>query len=234
MANVPFQVVVAAYHGENRAGEMAQELLQAKYANRLYYKNIAVIRKDAQGKAHIKETGDMGGGLGASLGAVVGGAFGLLLGPAGLVAGAGAGAVIGGAGAALHDAGIPNERLDEIGDVLPAGSSAIVAIFEDVEVDDKERREEIERSTAEFVEKLAADIGSNLAEGKDVAYTVSVTDQGVAASRSATGEAAADISTFILIDEGESIDEFPDLDAAPVDVADDHLTYAVGGGEEAQ
>jgi uncharacterized membrane protein len=201
MAKVPVQLVVAAYHDEDAADQIAGAIKQAKHDRQLNYKNIAVIRKNEEGKVKIKETGDMGGGVGASVGAVVGGALGLFAGPAGLVAGAAAGAAIGGAGAALHDAGIPDERLDEIGDVLGPGNSAIIAIFDEVRVD-KATMKEIDQGAAETVEALAADIGATLEAGQDVAYAMAITQDGVAARREAVGEDAANISAILVTEEG--------------------------------
>ena len=178
MAKVPVQLVVAAYRDEEAADQVADALKQAKQQGQIYYQNVAVVRKNPEGKVKIKETGDMGAAPGAGIGAVAGGALGLLAGPAGLVAGAAVGAVIGGVGAALHDAGIPDDRLEEIGDVLGPGNSAFIGIFDQVKVD-KEVMAEVDQSAAEAVEALAADIGSTLQAGQDVAYVFAVTDLSV-------------------------------------------------------
>jgi uncharacterized membrane protein len=175
MAKVPTQVVIAAYHDEGAADEVADALKKAKRRLLVYYRNVAVIRKTEKGKVKIKETGDMSGGVGAGVGAVVGGALGILAGPAGLAAGAAAGAVIGGAGAALHDAGIPNERLEQIGSVLQPGNSAIIAIFQEAKVD-KTTMKEIDKGAAEAVYSLSTDIGDTLRAGQDVAYVFAVTE----------------------------------------------------------
>ena len=180
---------------------MADALKRAKQHGQIYYQNLAVVRKNPEGKVKIKETGDMSFGPGAGIGAVVGGALGLLAGPGGLVAGAAAGAAIGGAGAALHDAGIPDERLEEIGDVLGPGNSAVIGIFEQVRVD-KETMVEIDQSTAEAVEALAADIGTTLQGGQDVAYVLAVTEEGVVARREAVGEKATDVEGLVITAEG--------------------------------
>jgi uncharacterized membrane protein len=192
---------VAAYRDEQAADQVADALKQAKQYGEIYYQNLAVVRKNPEGKVKIKETGDVGGGVGATVGGVVGGALGLLAGPGGLVAGAAAGAVIGGAGAALHDAGIPNERLEELGDVLGPGNSAFIGIFDQVRVD-KETMQEIDQSAADAVEALAADIGTTLQGGQDVAYVFAVTEDGVVARREAAGEEAADIQALVVTPEG--------------------------------
>jgi uncharacterized membrane protein len=201
---VPVQVVVAAFREEGAAQEVADALKSAKYRYGVRYKNVAVVRKNEEGKVKIKETGDMGGGVGATIGAVVGGALGIFAGPPGLVAGAAAGAAIGGAGAALHDAGIPDDRLEQIGDVLGNGNSAVIAIFEEVKVD-KATYKEIDKSAAETVENLATNIGETLAGGQDVAYMWAITDDGVVAERMAVGEEASDVEAFVITEEGAAI-----------------------------
>ena len=140
-------------------------------------------------------------GPGAGIGAVVGGALGLFAGPAGLVAGAAAGGVIGGSAAALRDSGIPDERLEQFGDVLKPGNSAFVGIFKQVKVD-KETMKEIDQSAAEVVETMASDIAATLIAGQDVAYAFAVTEEGVVAKRAAVGDEAADIQGLVVTAEG--------------------------------
>jgi uncharacterized membrane protein len=204
MAKVPTQVVIAAFHEEEAAGQVADALKQAKKENQLHYRNVAVIRKDEKGKVKVKETGDMGSGVGAGVGAVVGGAFGILAGPAGLAAGAAAGAVIGGAGAALIDSGLDNKRLKQIGDVLQPGNSAVIAVFEEVKVD-KATMKEVNKDLAEVVYGLSTNIGDTLRGGQDVAYVFAVTEEGVVAERMAAGEDAADIQGLLITEEGVTV-----------------------------
>ena len=204
MAKLPTQIVIAAFHEEEAAGQVADALKEAKHEHKLYYRNVAVIRKDEKGKVKVKETGDMSAGPGAGVGAVIGGAFGLLAGPAGLAAGAAAGAVIGGAGAALIDSGLSNKRLKQIGDVLQPSNSAVIAVFEEVKVD-KATMKEVNKDLAEVVYGLSTDIGETLRAGKDVAYVFAVTEEGVVAERMAAGEDAADIQALIATEEGVTV-----------------------------
>ena len=201
MAKVPTQIVIAAFHEEEAAGQVADALKQAKHDHLLYYRNVAVIRKDQKGKVKVKETGDMSGGVGAGIGAVVGGFFGLLAGPAGLAAGAAAGAVIGGAGSALSDAGLDNKRLKQFGTVLQPGNSAVIAVFEEVKVD-RATMKEVDQDLDEVVYNLSTDVGNTLRAGQDVAYVFAVTEEGVVAQRRAAGEDAADIEALVVTEEG--------------------------------
>jgi uncharacterized membrane protein len=153
------------------------------------------------GDVKVKETGDMSAGPGAGIGAIIGGAFGLLAGPAGLAAGSAAGAVIGGTGAALIDSGLDNERLEQIGDVLQPGNSAVIVVFEEVTVD-KTTMKEVNQELAEVVTGLSTDISDTLRGGQDVAYVFAVTEGGIVASRMAAGEEAADIQALVAGQEG--------------------------------
>ena len=128
MSDVPVQVVVAAFKDENTAGEALKALKQARNQGLIKIVDAAVLRKDANGKLHIKETADMGGGKGAVIGGVAGAVVGLLAGPVGWAALGGA--VIGGLAAKLHDGGFKDERLKKLGEGLGPGNSAIVAVVE--------------------------------------------------------------------------------------------------------
>jgi uncharacterized membrane protein len=198
------QVVIAAFHEEEAAAQVADALKEAKKQNQLSYRNVAVIRKDEAGKVKVQETGDMSAGPGAGVGALIGGAFGLFAGPAGFAAGSAAGAAIGGTGAALIDSGLDNKRLQQIGDVLQPGNSAVIAVFEEVEVD-KTTMKEVNQDLAEVVNNLSADISDTLRGGQDVAYVFAVTEDGIVASRMAAGEEAADIQALVAGQEGVAV-----------------------------
>ena len=87
----------------------------------------AVVVKGAEGKLTIAEGKDAGGGKGFVYGALAAGVLGVLAGPigwAGLLAGGAAGGLV----AKFHDAGIPTQRLEELGERLVAGEAAAVAV----------------------------------------------------------------------------------------------------------
>jgi uncharacterized membrane protein len=190
------QVVVAAFHEEATAAQIADALKEAKKHNQLSYRNVVVIRKDETGNVKVKETRDMSPGLGAGIGAIVGGAFGLLAGPAGFAADSTSGVALGGTSAALIDSGFDDKRLLQIGDVLQPGNSAIIAVFEEVEVD-RTTREEVDQDLSQVITNLPADISHALQGGQDVAYAFAVTEDGIVASRMATGDDAADIQGLV-------------------------------------
>lgn len=98
-------------------------------------KDLAVVKRDEEGKLHIYDRDEHGVGRGAVVGGAIGGAIGLLFGPLAL-AGAAAGAVIGGAVEKLTDSGFADDKLKAIGASLGADSSVLVAIA-DFEVADQ-------------------------------------------------------------------------------------------------
>jgi uncharacterized membrane protein len=201
MTDVPLQIIVAAFQDEDAADGALRALKEAKKEKLISIDNAAVIRKDEDGKLHIKETADMGGGKGAGVGVLVGGAIGLLAGPLGVVAGSALGAAVGGITAKLYDGGFKDERLEQIGASLQPGTSAIVAVIEHRWVKDLER-ELAEEGADVTTAALAADIAEQLQKGGEVSYTAISGAEGIAGGRVATTEDEAVVSGFIATDEG--------------------------------
>ena len=201
MSEVPVQVIVAAFKDEETAGETLKALKEAKKERLIGIQDAAVIRRDEDNKLHIKETADMGGGKGAAIGGVLGGVIGLIGGPAGVVLGGAAGAAVGGVTAKLFDAGIPDERLEEIGSALKPGTSAIIAIIEHKWVAEVEQ-ELAEAGADVLTEALRDDIAEQLAEGKEFIYSAISTDDGLATSRVAADGEVVEVSGMVVTDEG--------------------------------
>ena len=86
------ELIVAAFNGEQKAGEVLKTLKQLQKEEIVFLVNAAVMTKDEKGKVSLKETQDVGTGKGAIFGAIAGGLLGLIGGPAGVVVGAAAGA----------------------------------------------------------------------------------------------------------------------------------------------
>lgn len=198
--DIPVQVIVAAFTDEAGADAALADLKQAKNEGMISIQDVVVLRKSDDGKLHVKETTDMGGRKGAAIGGVAGAALGLIAGPA-LVVPAAVGALIVGLGAKLRDSGFPNERLQQIGDGLTPGSSAIIAIVEHTWVE--RVQEQLAREGADIVaEALRADIADQLEAGHDVAYTALTTADGIAVGRVAVGEGSEEGSVIVAGAEG--------------------------------
>jgi uncharacterized membrane protein len=190
-SQAPIQIVVAAFQDENQAAAVYQQLKQARKDGTIVIQNAAVLRKDTEGKLHIKDVYDMGGGKGAAIGGVLGGVLGLIAGPVGWAALGGA--VAGGLIAKHADGGFSDARLRKLGEGLKPGSSAIVAVVEHVWVEEVQAA--LAEAGADYVtEQLSADIAAQLAAGGEVSYTSVVTDQGIATGRVATGGADVPVS----------------------------------------
>ena len=60
MSDVPVELIVAAFQDEGGAEAALQELKAAKKEGLIKIDNAAILKKDANGKIHIKEAKDMG------------------------------------------------------------------------------------------------------------------------------------------------------------------------------
>src|SRR5258708_40231608 len=105
MADVPVQVIVAAFNDLNGASQALTSLKEAKKERLIEIEDAAVLTKDADGKVKIKETADMRAGKGAPIGAIAGGVVGLLAGAVGWAPLGGG--VLGGVPAELPRRGVP-------------------------------------------------------------------------------------------------------------------------------
>ncbi|WP_406656459.1 DUF1269 domain-containing protein [Methanolobus sp. ZRKC2] len=193
-------LIVAGYVDEMGADHALDSLKDAKKHGNFDFDDAAVVRRDAKGKVHIKETGDMSTGKGAGIGLLIGGVVGLLGGPAGVAVGAGAGAVVGGL-AAHHDAGFDDKSLEEIGDVLPPGTSSIaVTTSKDFVEKVREHAPESERLTA--AKELAVEIHDNLASRKDVLMAMELNEDGMAAGKIVSSPEEVDVFGIAASEEG--------------------------------
>ena len=74
-----------------------------------------------------------------------------------------------------------HERLERLGEDMPPGSSAIIAVVEHKWVEDVQ--DALAEAGADITEALGADIASQLEAGHDFAYTALASEQGFAAGR---------------------------------------------------
>jgi uncharacterized membrane protein len=190
MADVPTQVVLAAFKEEDGADAALRQLKEAQKEHLIKIENVAVLRCDQHGKLSIKEPTDRGFAEGALIGGAVGALVGVLFGPLVLATAAG-GAALGGLVAQLHDSGFDDNRLRELGKSLQPGTSAILAVIDHVWVTELEA--ELRKAGANIAtEQLGADIAEQLKAGHDVAYTaIEVGDTAVVARATSAPETVA-------------------------------------------
>jgi len=129
--NNSYQLIIATFEGESAGVAAVGSLVDANLQDRAALPAAASIVKDAAGKLTIKETTDIGAKQGAAAGALAGGLIGLLSRKRGTVSSAALGALLGGVAAHKLDTGIPDPRLEAIGQSLDHASSAAVAIVSD-------------------------------------------------------------------------------------------------------
>ena len=122
-------VVIAAFEDEATAADALQVMQEAHREEQLVFKAYAMVRRDAENKLHVKETGDPGGVAGAVSGGALGVALGLLAGPIGLAVLTGA--VAGGVAMKLRDTGVKNDAIRAAGESLKPGMAALVVLAEE-------------------------------------------------------------------------------------------------------
>lgn len=193
-------MLLAGYTGQNDADEAFDDLKQAKDSGSFYYDDAAVVSRDADGKVHITEHGDMTTGKGSGIGALIGGVIGILGGPAGVALGAGAGAAIGGI-AAHSDAGFNNETLEKIGGALPNSTSAL-AVTTSKDFVESVRDAATDQDTLTMAQAIAEEISGNLNAGQDVLMALVLTEDGVAATKVVSSPDAVAVFGIAATDEG--------------------------------
>ena len=125
----PTEMFVVSFAGESEADEVLEALRHLNDQRLLALGDAAVVRRRSDGDIDIEETADMDTKEGAIAGAAAGGLLGLLTGK-GLIGGALLGAGGGALAAKGLDLGLDDDFLNQIGEKLEPGSSAIVATVE--------------------------------------------------------------------------------------------------------
>ena len=160
--DVPTQVIVAAFDGMDSAKEAFDDLKQLEKEKSIKIENAAILRKDHDSKLHIRDVKDMTGTRGVVLGGVTGAIVGVIAGPVGWVALGGA--AIGGLVAKLKDGGFDNSRLEQWGDRLQPGTSALIAVVDHIWVRDVEAALKEDARDVMTLE-IGKDIATQLADG---------------------------------------------------------------------
>jgi uncharacterized membrane protein len=130
MAESTVEVFVAAYGTESGAGEALKDFRAAERAGAIDLIDGAVIVHKAGGKVDFEETADPSGKKWAKRGAIAGGVVGLIF-PPSVIGTAIVGAAGGGVWGKVRDKGFKDEDLRAIGESIPPGSSAVIAVAED-------------------------------------------------------------------------------------------------------
>jgi uncharacterized membrane protein len=119
------RMLVVVFDNESKAYEGKKALLQLDEEGSINVYGYAVLAKNADGSATVKQ-GDDVGPIGSLLGTSLGSLIGVLAGPAGLAVGASAGLLAGGA-FDVSNAGIGADFIDDVTKVLLPNRVAVVA-----------------------------------------------------------------------------------------------------------
>ncbi len=138
MSTGTMEVFVATYATEDGAAAAAKDFKAAQREGAIDLIDAAVIVHTAEGKVKFDETADPSGKKWAKRGAIAGGVVGLIF-PPSIIVSAAVGAGAGGVWGKVRDKGFKDDDLKEIGNSLPPGSSAIIAVAEDRMVAQLER-----------------------------------------------------------------------------------------------
>jgi uncharacterized membrane protein len=123
------RMLTIVFDNESKAYEGKKALLQLDSEGSIAVDAYAVIAKNADGTATIKQ-GDDSGPIGTLVGTSLGSLIGLLGGPAGLAIGATAG-LTGGSIFDLHNARIGDDYIDDVTKALTTNKVAVVAQVEE-------------------------------------------------------------------------------------------------------
>ena len=152
MSTSTVEIFVATYDTVGGAADAAKAFKAAQRDGAIDLIDAAVVVHTAEGKVTIDETADPSGKKWAKRGAIAGGVVGLIF-PPSIILSAAVGGGAGGVWGKIRDKGFKDDDLKEIGNSLPPGTSAIIAVAEDRMV------EQLERSLAGY-EKIAKHVVS--------------------------------------------------------------------------
>lgn len=166
MSEVPVDLYIATYSDPGAAQQDWDDVKQLARDGVITVDGLVLVSRDTDGKIDVKDNAhDVG--RGAAIGAVGGAVVGLIFPPA-LLASAVVGGGIGAGAGAIRDRREKKEIKADVEDVLPAGSSGIVAMFEERWVGDVEKaltnadnvtKHEVDSDSAEDVKSAATNGG---------------------------------------------------------------------------
>jgi uncharacterized membrane protein len=138
MSTSTIELFVASFGTEDGAHAALKDFQSAHRSGAIDLIDAAVIVHSADDKVKFEETADPSGKKWAKRGAIAGGIVGLIF-PPSIIVSAAVGGGAGGLWGNIRDKGFKDDDLREIGENLPPGSSAIIAIAEDRMVEQLER-----------------------------------------------------------------------------------------------
>jgi len=138
MNDVPLDLYIAGYSDPEAAKADFDALKKAQREGIVFIDGMVLVSRDADDTLHVKESGDHDVFKGATIGVAGGLVVGLFAPPllGAMVVGGLVGGLVGKLAKHHDEKGIQKD----IDDVVPPGSSAVVAVFEEIWVDEVERQ----------------------------------------------------------------------------------------------
>lgn len=125
------QLIVIAFDHFDDARNALKSLRSIERGGRIRFEDTAVVERDPDGTAHVKNEVSATTEAAAVVGALIGGLVTFIFPPAGLVIGAAVGAVV---GAALKT-GVDGDFVDEVKTTLRPGRSALFLVVKSSDAD---------------------------------------------------------------------------------------------------
>jgi uncharacterized membrane protein len=134
MANDPRQLVVLGFDSVLRAEEALLAMTRLSAEGKVLLHDAVFVHRDADGKAHVRETTDPTPGAAALDNSLWGLLFGTLLGgPVGALVGGTIGAGTGALLAKLIDTGVPDAKVNELREKVTPGTTALALLISHVQ-----------------------------------------------------------------------------------------------------
>jgi uncharacterized membrane protein len=166
MNDVPLDLYIAGYSDAAAAREDFDALKKAQRRGIVFIDGMVLVSRDADGTLRVKESGDHDVFKGSVIGVAGGFVVGLFAPPllGAMVVGGVVGGVIGKAVKHHDEKGIAKD----VDDVVPPGTSGIVAVFEEIWVQEVERQlaKAEKRAVKEADKETARELKQALAEEK--------------------------------------------------------------------
>jgi uncharacterized membrane protein len=138
MSDAPLDLYIAGYNDPTAAKMDFDALKKAQRQGIVFIDGAVLISRDADGTMHVKESGDHDVFKGATIGVAGGLVVGLFAPP--LLGAMVVGGLIGGLVGKLAKHHDEKGIAQDVEDVVPPGSSGVIAVFEEIWVDEVERQ----------------------------------------------------------------------------------------------
>ncbi len=125
------QLIVVAFDHFDDAKTAMNSLRELEHAGRIRFEDTAIVQRDPDGTAHVKNEVSATTETAAVIGAVIGGLVTFVFPPAGVVIGAAAGAVVG----SLLKTGVDPDFVDAVKTTLRPGRSALFLVVKQSDAD---------------------------------------------------------------------------------------------------